>query len=166
MTRDTLFRLVIPGTLYIAFGVWAGMKLDALHSLITYKVINVVGYGLAFLGLVVLSQLIAGSERYRKFILNHVSEQIVGFLVFSGVAFALYSMHWSHGPSAKVLETFGLKYFMFFAAPSMLILNIGVHGVDHPVPWSDTARYTVLGAYLAGGGMVLQLYAAVSDLFA
>lgn len=166
MTRDTLFRIIIPSGLYAAFGVWAGVRLAAHNALIPYKVFNVIGYGLAILGVIVLSQVVVESERYKGIILNHVSEQIVGFLVFSGVAFVLYSMHWSQGPSAKVLEEFGPKYMMFFVLPSMMFLNIGVHGIDHAVPWSEKTRYTVLGAYLTGGGLLLQLYAAISDLFA
>ena len=166
MSRDTLIRIVIPSVLYAAFGIWVAEKLAAHPGLLTYKVFNVVGCSMALLGMVVLSQLVVANERYKALILETVSQQVLAFLIFSGAALMLFSMHWAKGPSASSLEKFGPQYFFVFVLPSMVFFNIGINGVDRPLPWSDKTRYTAFGAYLAGGGMLLQLYAAVSDLMA
>jgi len=78
----------------------------------------------------------------------------------------LYGLHWAKGPSAAAMEDFGPRFFFFFVMPSMLFINFGVGDGDNTLPWSDETRYTVFGAYLAGGGMVLQIYAAICDLLA
>ncbi len=166
MTRDTLIRIAFPFTVYAGFGLWVGWKLAGHHGLVAYKIFNVIGYVMALLGMVVLSQLVVENERYKAFILEHVSEQVFAFLICSGGALMLYSLHWATGPSSVAIEDFGPRYFFYFVMPSMMFFNFGVHGVENPLPWSDRTRYTAFGAYLAGGGMILQCYSAFCDLMA
>lgn len=159
-------RVLIPFAVYGFLGWMAGQKLAGHPGLVEYKLFNVIGYAMALLGMVVLSQLVVESERYRTFILEHFSQHVIAFLIASGGALMLYGFHWSSGPSAKVVEALGVKVFFSFVMPSMLVFSIGIHGTESPVPWSDKTRLTVFGAYLAGGGMLLQFYAAICDLFA
>jgi len=166
MTRNTWFRIVIPCISYGVFGLWVGATLTRHHGLVTYKIFNVVGYILAMLGMVVLSQLVVQNTRYKAFILKHLSGQFLLFLIISGGVLMLYSLHWANGPSAAAMEDFGPRFFFFFVMPSMLFINFGVGDGDNTLPWSDETRYTVFGAYLAGAGMVLQIYAAICDLLA
>lgn len=165
MTRDTLVRIVIPIALYVAFGWWIGGKLASYPGLVEYKFFNACGGVMSILGAVVLSQLVVDNPRYKEFVLKYVAEQFLSFLSFAGAALMLYAMHWATGPSASVVKGLGVNFFFFIVGPSMLFMNITVHGVERPVPWTDKTRYTAFGGYLAGGGMSLQLYASIKDMW-
>lgn len=165
MTRDTLLRIVVPMTVYAAFGWWMGGKLAAYPGLVGYKFFNACGAAMSLMDMVVLSQLVVESPRYKKLVLVHVAGQFLLLLTCSGGALMIYAMHWATGPSAAVLSSLGVKYFAFFVLPSTLFMNIAVNGVEKPLPWSDKTRLTAFGGYLAGGGMLLQVYAAIQDIW-
>lgn len=165
MTWRDWFRILFPIALYAGFGWWIGKKLDGHPGLVAYKFFNVVGYVMALCGMIVLSQLVVANERYKSFILEHFSKQVLAFVIFSGAALMFYALCWSEGPSAKVLEDFGPRFFFFFSMPSMLLFNAAIHGVEHKLPWSDKTRFSAFGAYLTFGGTLLQFYAALCDLF-
>lgn len=165
MTRDTLFRIVVPMALYAAFGWWVGGKLASYPGLVAYKVFNACGAAMSILGMVVLSQLVVESPRYKSIVLHHVAEQFQALLSLGGVAFMLYALHGAQGPSAAVVQTVGVDFFFALAMPSLMFLGLTVTGLERPLRWSEESRVTVFGAYLAGGGMLLQLYAAIKDMW-
>lgn len=165
MTRDTLFRAVVPMTLYALFGWWVGGKLAAYPGLVDYKVFNSCGAAMTILGMVVLSQLVVDNPRYKAIVLEHVAGQFLLLLTVGGGGLLVYAMAFAQGPSAQVVEAVGPQYYMYFVLPSMMFMNFTVNGVDNPLPWSDKTRITAFGAYLSGGGMLLQLYAAIKDMW-
>ncbi|MDT8992800.1 hypothetical protein RQP54_18145 [Curvibacter sp. APW13] len=165
MTRDTLFRIVVPMALYAALGWWVGDKLASYPGLVAYKFFNTCGATMSILGMVVLSQLVVENPKYKAIILEHVAEQFLLLLTVGGGGLLIYAMHWTQGPSAEVVEGLGPRFYMYFVLPSMVFLNMSVNGVEHKLPWSEKTRVTAFGAYLAGGGMLLQLYAAIKDMW-
>ncbi len=165
MSRDFFLRITLPVALYCCFGWWVGTKLIAIPNFQTFKVLNIVGLTYDFIGVTVLSRFISSNAKYQSLISGRVAEQFSGLVVFSGVGLIICGFFGPDGPSKAHLESFAMSAFILFVLPTITYINNVVIGVDRELPWSPEVRAKLFGGFFLLGGILIQLYAAVLDLY-
>lgn len=165
MTRDTALRILLPSAIYLAFGWWIGSKLIAIPSFQTFKVLNVIGLTYDLFGVCVLSRFITSNEKYRSMVSGPVAEQFGGLVVFAGLGFILCGQFGPEGPSKARLEEYSIFAFMYFIVPTFMYVGHLVVGIERKPPWSEDTRSKLFGGFFLLGGILIQLYAAVLDLY-
>lgn len=165
MSRDFFLRIALPVVLYCWFGWWVGTKLIAIRDFQTFKVLNIVGLSYDFIGITVLSRLVSSNTKYQSLISGTIATQFSGLVVFSGLGLILCSAFGPDGPSKARLESFAINAFILFAAPTITYVNSFVIGVDNELPWSEETRTKLFGGFFLLSGILIQLYAAILDLY-
>lgn len=161
---NRLFGLVI-GFLF-ALGFIAGYELSSISGLRTYKLLNLAGLFYTFLGVLVLSELLA-TARWKAFCVRWIAPMIfwphmiipVGSLIGSGAVGQMMSK-----PSADIVTRFSI----FFWVLSLIALTPFIETVLSPrlsfIKTDVETRWRWLGFFLVVCGVGAQFIAAVMDL--
>jgi hypothetical protein len=160
------FRLVFA--LLNVIGAWLAYRLGAIHGLQTFKLLNALGIVYGLLGVVVLSEFVTQSEKWRLFIVNTVSGLTIwaqGAIPLGGalISIPLFVFFSDDFPSSlKVFKAFG-AYFGFALLPTFLLEDFVF--VPKFSRFKDPlVRTRIFGLSLVILGMVAQLVAAIQDL--
>jgi len=148
----------------LLLGIAAGYRLSALPRLETYKLLNVAGLSYSFLGVLILSELLAANAKWKNICVNFLAPGVLWFhfLFPLGALFgAVVPAQMTHKPSSAVAEHFLLA----FNAYSMIPLSIFNEVVVLPkLPFLkrdvDT-RWRWFGLFLLLSGVLAQLIAAL-----
>lgn len=164
MRRENLsFALFIVALICIG---WTIGQVIANHpNLETFKLMNIIGLIYDLLGLIVLSEMVASSARWKLFIVNWAAVAFLWGQTMIPLSAAIGAWAFSEAPSAaKAASFFGLLW-----AYSMLPLVILEATVAFPrtVKLQNTEqRILRLGLGLIVSGALVQLVAAFKDLYA
>ena len=164
MKKIITLQLIIPFAIYTYLGWWIGSKLIDIPNFQTFKVLNVIGLTYDLLGVCVLSQFITSNEKYRL-MLGNAAEHFCILIVSSGIGIILSGQFGHDGPSRSRLEDYSISAFMFFVVPNFVYMSNVVIGIDRKPPWSDETRNKLFGGFFLLGGILIQIYAALLDLY-
>ena len=164
MHRTTaLFLLFIAALL--GAGIYMGVALSRLPKLETFKLLNILGLTFDLLGLLVLSEFVLSSERWKAFIVRWVAGVLLWGQTVVPLAAALGAWVFGVGPSTARASDF---FFALFAY-SLIPLAVLDHMVFYPSRFSvadKTQRTRRFGLLLLASGVLVQLVAAFQDLYA
>lgn len=146
-------------------GVFLGQALAAHPKLETFKLLNIVGLTYDLLGIVVLAEVVAQSERLKAFMVKWVA----GFLSWAQSVVPLGALVGAWVASASPSSSVATGFFASFWAYSILILAV----IDSTVFFPRLQRLQDLslrartfGLLLLLTGVVIQIVAAFKDLYA
>ena len=164
MRRDTAVFILWIATL-LAVGGLLGLTLASHPNLETFKLLNILGLVLDLLGLLVLSEFVVNSERWKAFVVKWVAgvllwaQTVVPLGAAAGAALA-------HAyPSSEKASGFFFTLFVY----SLLPLALLDHTVFNPSKFDAadrTQRTRRFGLLLLASGVSVQLIAAFQDLYA
>jgi hypothetical protein len=160
-SRNVVFVVFV--VLLLGLGIFVGFSLAGYQKLAPYKLLNIVGIVYGLLGLIVLSELVATSERVKFFMVHWVAATVLwassvvplGGLIGATIGHSL--------PSSEVTG----KFFGTFFAYSLAVLTLLEIAVVNPKPKRLallTTRHQLFGLLLLLSGAIAQLVAAVQDL--
>lgn len=146
-------------------GVFLGHALAAHPKLETFKLLNVVGLTYDLLGIVVLSEVVAQSERLKAFLVKWVA----GYLLWAQSVVPLGALIGAWAASASPSSSVATGFFASFWVYSIFILA----AIDSTVfsPRFErlqnlSLRARTFGLLLLVTGVVIQIVAAFKDLYA
>ena len=147
----------------VLLGVVAGYRLSGLQKLETYKLLNVAGLSYDLLGVLVLSELLASSQKWKSLCVNYIAPGVVWFhILFPGAAFvssliAIFMRRPSSGTAAQ--------FFLSFTVYSLFPTSICGETVVSPrlpfVKRDVETRWRAFGLILLLTGVGLQLIVAI-----
>lgn len=164
MTRVTAVFNVWIGFL-LAVGFALGVGIAAHPKLETFKLLNILGLTLDLLGLVVLSEFVSSSERWKSFVVKWVAgvllwaQTVIPLAAAAGASFA------ASAPSSSKASAFFIALFGYSLIPLALL----DHTVFYPSRFDladKTQRTRRFGLLLLISGVLVQLLAAFQDLYA
>ena len=163
MHRTTaVFAIFIAALL--GAGVYMGVALSRLPKLETFKLLNILGLTLDLLGLLVLSEIVLSSERWKAFVIKWVAGVLLWGQTVVPLGAALGAEVLGVGPSTSRAAGF---FFALFAY-SLVPLAVLDHAVFYPGRFSvadKTQRTRRFGLLLIASGVLVQLIAAFQDLY-
>ncbi len=158
---NPMFR-VFFSVLLLLLGFALGYWLSALPRLETYKLLNVAGLSYSFLGVLVLSELLAASARWKDVCVKFLAPAVLWFYsvfplgAWMGAAMRPLLMH---KPSSVA------RFFLVFFGYSLLPLSILNEVVVLPqlpfVKRDIETRWRWFGLFLLLNGVAFQLIAAL-----
>lgn len=163
MVRPRTFALGSFVVVLLLMGTWLGFRLAEQPRLVPFKLLNVAGGIYGLVGLIVLSELVATSERIKEFMVKWVTVTVLwatsviplGGLIGCAIGYAL--------PSSSIAS----KFFGTFFSYSLLALVVLDTTVASPLLASRLSvakRHQILGLLLLISGAIAQLIAAFQDL--
>lgn len=149
----------------VALGLLLGAAIAAHPRLETFKLLNILGLTLDLLGLVVLSEFVVASERWKSFVVKWVAGVLLWAQTVVPLAAAAGAALSSSAPSSLKASVFFVSLFAYSLVPLALL----DHTVFYPSRWDaadKTQRTRRFGLLLLISGVLVQLAAAFQDLYA
>jgi len=152
--RNRLFNIFVA--LVVGLGLFMGYRLSTMPKFQPFKFVNIAGLLYDFLGVVVLSEMIASNAKWRKLAVDVTAplilwlQSLVPFGVMLGgfVASVL-----KHSPSGGDVSRFAISFFGYSLIPLVVLEATVVF-----------QRFAVLKrSNLAGGGSLFICYSAVLE---
>ncbi len=165
MWRDFAIRIAIPWLAYGYIGWWLGTKLIAIPQFQTFKVLNIIGLTFDLAGVSILSRFVSTNPRYQAFVSGPLAEHLLGFAVCAHIGILLCSHFGPSGPSKELLEKLSYGALIFVMMGITFFIGNFVSPAEGKLPWSDETRARLLGGFFLIGGIIIQLFAAVQDLY-
>lgn len=148
----------------LSIGAFVGLELASIPKLVPYKLLNLVGIVYGLLGLLVLSELVAPTERIKAFLVHWVAGGVLwastviplGGLIGAAVGHELPSA----GSAGKFFGT-----FLAYSLGVLTLLEVTV--VNPEAKWLRfvATRHQFFGLVLLLSSAVAQLAAAFQDLY-
>lgn len=164
-TKEFTTGILVPGFLYALVGWWFANKLAAAPHLHIYKAHFVIGLAFEIAGVAALSHIVAKSERVQAFLVGVFFEQLCIFLLAGNVGIIFRAIWGSGGASEKALEEFARDLLFFVVTPFVVYVPMVVVNSRKITSWTNEARANTLGLILLLVGLLLQLFAAIHDIF-
>lgn len=167
MLKDFLIRIAAPFVVVAAAGFWLAMKLIAIPGLQTFKVLNVVGISFDLVGVGLLSHFLSIKPRFQAFVVGPLAENIMGVLLAIPVGMAICVHFGPDGPSRELVETITYSVGIYILmASTFFIGNFVVASDEAPAGrLAPEIRANLLGLFFLVGGLIIQLIAAVQDMY-
>jgi hypothetical protein len=158
LNTDRGFRWMV-GVLGVS-GILLGYRLSCVPALHPYKLLNLTGLILTFLGVLVLSERVA-SPLWKAFCVNCIAPAVLWVLTVLpiGVLIGSIAAGFVHKPSPRAVGLFSLEIWGY----SGLVMRMFHSLVVRPRRDVET-RWGWMGFFLVLGGVVSQLVAAILDL--
>jgi hypothetical protein len=160
--RFAVFIVVIFG-----LGVAAGYRLSILPKLESYKLLNVVGLSYDFLAVLVLSEIAASTEKWKKISVETIARVVLWFHTTFPLGASLGGFLAGlllHGSSSgAAVSSFAFSFFLYSLIP-LSVLNETVTFPRFAALKSLESRWRWFGLYLLANGVGLQLIAGVLGL--
>ena len=164
MTRITVvFNIWLGFLLVVGFAL--GFGIAAHPKLETFKLLNILGLTLDLLGLVVLSEFVTSSEKWKSFVVKWVAGVLLWAQTVIPLAAAAGASIVADAPSSSKASAFFIALFGYSLIPLALL----DHTVFYPSRFDladKTQRTRRFGLLLLISGVLVQLVAAFKDLYA
>jgi hypothetical protein len=150
---------------FIALGLYAGYRLSSIPDLRTYKLLNLAGLLYAFLGVLVLSEMLA-SNRWKDFCVRRLAPAILWFQTTVPIGALLGSImaQIMRKPSSSTVTLFSISFWGYSVLAGFPFDEIVVFPKLPFVKRDVETRWRWLGFFLVLGGVGTQLIAAIMDL--
>jgi len=165
MWHHFAIHFAVPSLAYGFIGWWFGEALIAIPELQTFKVLNIIGLTFDLLGITILSRFVSSNPRYQSFVSGPIAEHLFGFAVCAHFGILLCSKFGPSGPSKLALENISYGSLIFVLMWMTFFIQIFVNPPEGKLPWSDETRSKLLGGFFLFSGIIIQLFAAVQDLY-
>jgi hypothetical protein len=156
-----LFALVV-----LALGACTGYRLSAQQKLEVYKLLNVVGLCYDLLAVVVLSEIVGLSTKWKKTSVETLAPMVLWFHTVFPLGVALGGLVASvlmHRPSGRAVSAFAFAFWVYSIIP-LSFLDAMVAFPRIPTLKPLDTRWRVFAVYLGLTGVTLQLVAAIVGL--
>lgn len=150
--------------LLFGLGLLVGHEVSTLPKLEPFKLLNILGLSLDLLGLLVLSEFVASSERVKEFVVKWVAGVVIWGITVVSIG-ALAGAALSSGQSSSKAASFFFKLFAYATLP-LGALDYTVFNPFSPLSQDRSQRTRRFGLLLLASGAVVQLIAAFQDLYA
>lgn len=143
-----------------AFGATVGHRLSILPRLEMSKLMNIAGLSYDFLGVIVLSEMVSSSVRWRRVAVTNIAPVVLWFHTVFPLG-ALGGALLSRGPSSGTASTFAIAFWSYSLIPLGFLNEV----VVFPRSWAGIGielRWRFFGLLLVVSGIGLQLVAAVA----
>jgi hypothetical protein len=151
-------------SIFVLLGLALGYRLSALPKLETYKLLNVWGLSYSFFAVVVLSEVLGASAKWKTICVKFLAPAVLWFCTlfpFGALAGALTSLLLADKPNAESFAKFCLYFFGYSVIP-LSILNDVVVLPKLPFLRQDIdTRWRWFGLFLLLSGVAFQLIAAI-----
>ena len=155
--------------LFYAVGAGVAYRLGSLQKLEMFKVLNIVGIIYGLVGVVVLSEFVAQNETWRRFMVERLS----GLLIWAHGAIPLgaavtslilYLAARNQFPSAIIVGPSFMGFAFYSLIPTFFVEDF-VFVPKSPRLKDPLLRTRIFGLFLIVTGIVVQLIAAIQDVF-
>jgi len=157
---------VVFVSLVLALGLATGYHLSTLPKLETYKLLNIAGLCYDFLGIVVLSEITASIEKWKKISVELIAPTVLWLhtvfplgMFIGGLLAALVV----HGSSGSAVSKFSISFFVYSLTP-LSILDVAVAFPPFASLKGLESRWRWFGLFLLLTGVGLQLVGALLGL--
>ena len=149
---------------FVVFGFWCATKLVAIPNIQIFKVLNIIGLVFDLAGVAILSKFITDNERFKAFIVDSLALYISIFLLAVPIGMILGTFFSPSAPSQEVIRNFAMGLVIYCTWP-IILTNLFVVGENGPPRTTVEFRVNLIGAFFLASGLIVQLVAAVSDLY-
>jgi hypothetical protein len=160
---DRIFWPVLSAMFVLGFV--GGYRMSGLPGLDTHKLLNLAGLLYAFLGVLVLSEVLA-TERWKSLSVKWLAPTILWLpsVIPLGAFFSGFAGETMKRPSSATVGTFSLAFLGYSMIPVSLFNEIVVFPQLQLIKRDVETRWRWLGFFLVLSGVGVQLIAAVIDL--
>jgi hypothetical protein len=162
--RSSIIFLLFLAALF-GVGVYTGVAVASIPKLEAFKLLNILGLTYDLLGLIVLSEFVLESERWKAFMVHWVAGTLLWAQSVIPIGAAFGAEFLSTGPSAARAAAFFFALFAYSLVPlsalDEVVFNPRRFGVGE-----KTERTKRFGLLLLLSGVLIQLVAAFLDLYA
>lgn len=164
MRRDTI--IFVGGiVLLLSVGYFLGSALASHPKLETFKLLNILGLSLDLLGLIVLSEYVAASEKWKALVVNWIAGILLWTQTVVPLGAAIGAWLNSTSASSSKASAFFVALFVYSLLP-LALLDIAVVYPNKLDVADKTQRTRRFGLLLLLSGIVVQIIAAFQDLHA
>ena len=152
--------------LFVVIGLFIGIELAKLGNIQSFKVLNITGLIFDIFGVLILTYIVASSEKIKNFISSWgaaISISIVAFIpigIFTGTIFGIYVLGLK--TNINIFTNFGPV--IFFCMGSIFFLEDLIFNVKLKYFNTQEKRIKALGGYFLLSGLGIQLFASFLDL--
>ena len=152
--------------LFIVIGLFIGIELAKLGDIQSFKILNITGLIFDIFGVLILTYIVASSEKVKSFICSWgaaISISIVAFIpigIFTGVTFGVYVL----GLQTNINVFINYGPVIFFCMGSIFFLEDLIFNVKLTYFDTQEKRIKSLGGYFLLSGLGIQLFASILDL--
>jgi hypothetical protein len=164
MRRETVSFICFLALLFAA-GALLGRVLAVHPNLEVFKLLNIIGLTYDLLGLVVLSEIVANSERWKSFVVHWLAGLLLWAQSVIPLGAALGAWVSGEAPSSTKAATFFGSLWAYSLLP-LAVLDATVFYPRLPQFQDMTQRTRRLGLILLVSGVFVQLVAAFQDPYA
>lgn len=157
---------VIFVSLVVVLGATTGYRLSSFPRLEVYKLVNIAGLLYDLLGVLVLSELVASSLKWKRIFVDTVAPAVLWLhMVFplGALLGAFLAGVLAHSPSWGTVAKFGVGFWSYSIIP-LSLLEMTVAFPPFTALKGLESRWRRFGLYLLLSGVGLQLIAAVLGL--
>lgn len=146
-------------------GFIAGYRLSGIAKLDTIKLLNLIGLLYTFIGVIVLSEVLA-TDRWKRISVKWVAPTIMWLqgVIPIGAFISSYAAYLMHRPSSTTVGTFAIAFFSYSLIPTTLFNEIVVFPRLPLIRRDVETRWRWLGFFLVLSGVGVQLLAALLDI--
>lgn len=146
-------------------GVYLGTVLARHPRLEWFKLLNIAGLTYDLLGILILSEIAANSQRVTHFFVTWVAGVLLWGQTIIPFGAAVGSWLFGFGPSSGVTTTFFFGFFAY-SLPVLAVLDSLVFNHEARAGFTPIQRSRAFGLLLLLTGTLVQLIAAFRDIYA
>lgn len=153
-------------SILFVLGVRLGYWLSEFPRLEPYRLLNVIGLSYDLMGVLVLSELFASSETWKRVCVNFVAPAILWLHTVTpfGAIFGSYLGQMMHKPSFEIAGKFAVGFFSYSMLPVVLLNEVVVFPFLKRMRTNVELRFRWFGLLLVVTGTGVQLLSAIMAL--
>jgi hypothetical protein len=164
MRRETVFFVLFLAAL-LGAGLLLGRAVASYPKLETFKLLNIVGITYELLGLLVLSEIVSNSERWKSLVVHWLAGLLLWAQSVVPLGAALGAWASGDAPSSTKAAAFFGSLWMYSLLP-LAVLDATVFYPRMLARQDMTKRTRRFGLMLLVSGAIVQLLAAFQDFYA
>lgn len=165
MSRRTRAIQSIIDIALASLGIWAGVATSSLVSVQAFKLLNIAGLSFDLFGVLLLTYVVATSERFKEFVVEWggvVGVAITGFFLIGFYVGLFFGSVWLGGEDHGLFSD--LFPVLMAGMASAFFLEDTVMIPKLAFLRNNETRLKFLGGYFILAGIIIQIHAAFLDL--
>lgn len=167
LLKDFVIRIAAPFTAAAAAGFWFATKLMAIPELQAFKVLNIIGISFDLVGVSLFSHFLSSNLRFQTLVVGPLAENILMAFVAIPTGMIICVHFGPSGPSLELVKaiTYGVGIYIMLGATFFIRNFVVASDRTTAGMFSPNTRANILGLFFLVGGLVLQMIAAIQDLY-
>lgn len=164
-TASANAAFIVVLAIVATFSAYGAVRLSKLDGLEPSQLLNILGILADLVGAVCLLEIVLKSDRLKGFLVTWVAGGLLWGIPVACLGAAIGGWLFSHHDAGVALGTFFFRFFIWSVLP-LSVLESTVFFPQVALFQDLTVRARIFGAFLIISGLVIQLLAAVLDLYA